>query len=123
MNSRITAPTRAAGGGLVTLVLAVLVVALLYVGGEWLMTQQVKTELTELLRQDTRSEIEVDAVAMDGWLFSGRRSGNAAVSLPPNTRVPVEFTVVGNPVSGMMINVEGEQRLKLRLQELFGNVL
>jgi hypothetical protein len=123
MNSRMTGPTRPAGGGLVALVLAVLVVTSLYLGGEWLMTQQVKTELTELLRQDTRSEIAVEAVGMDGWLFSGRRSGNAAVSLPSNKRVPVEFTVVGNPVSGLMLNVEGEQVLKLRLQELFGNML
>ena len=111
------------GAGLIGLFVAVLMVAVLYVGGEWFVTQHVKTALTEILRQDTRSELEVESVGLDGWLFSGRRSGDAVVLLPSNERVPIEFSMIGNPITGSTISVEGDQRLKLRLRDLFGDIL
>jgi hypothetical protein len=111
------------GGGLTGVFLAVLMVAVLYVGGEWLVTQHVKDALTEILMQDTRAELEVESVGLDGWLFSGRRSGDAVVLLPSNERVPVEFKMIGNPITGSTITVEGDQRLKLRLRDLFGDIL
>lgn len=109
------------GMGLISLFVLVLVVAMVYVGGEWFVTQHVKNAVTEILQQDTRQELAVESVGMDGWLFSGKRSGDAVVVLPSGDRVPVEFSMIGNPFTGSTISVEGEERLKLRLRELFGN--
>lgn len=123
MNAMKVGSQGASGGGLVGLFLAVLMVAVLYVGGEWLVTQHVKDALTEILRQDTRADVEVESVGLNGWLFSGTRSGDAVVLLPSNERVPVEFKMIGNPITGSTITVEGDQRLKLRLRDLFGDIL
>jgi len=112
---------RARGMGLISLFLLVLVVGVVYVGGEWFVTQHVKTAVGEILQQDTRRELVVESVGMDGWLFSGKRSGDAVVLLPSGDRVPVQFSMIGNPFTGSTITVEGEERLKLRLRELFGN--
>lgn len=112
-----------AGSGLVGLFFAVLIITALYVGGEWFVTQHVKTALTEILRQDTTAPVEVESVGMDGWLFSGSRSGKAVVLLPSEERVPVTFSMVGNPLTGSTITVEGDERLKLRLREWFGSFL
>ena len=109
------------GMGLISLFVLVLVVAMVYVGGEWFVTQHVKSAVSEILQQDTRQELAVESVGMDGWLFSGKRSGDAVVVLPSGDRVPVEFSMIGNPFTGSTISVEGEERLKLRLRELFGN--
>lgn len=111
--------TRSSGLGLVSLFVAVLLVAGLYVGGEWFVTQHVKTALTGILQKDTNRELVVESVGMDGWLFSGSRSGNAVVLLKSGDRVPVEFSMIGNPITGSTITVQGEERLKLRLRELF----
>lgn len=111
------------GGGLFSLVLLVLLVAIAYVGGEWYVTQHVKAGLSEVLQQDTRQEVVVESVGMDGWLFSGRRSGDAVVVLPSEERVPVEFTMVGTPITGSAITVEGDERLRLKLREIFGDIL
>jgi len=107
--------------GLISLFLLVLVVTVVYVGGEWFVTQHVKTAVGEILQRDTRQELVVESVGMDGWLFSGKRSGDAVVVLPSGDRVPVQFSMIGNPFTGSTITVEGEERLKLRLRELFGN--
>jgi hypothetical protein len=123
MDSRITGSRAAAGAGLISLFLAVLMVAGLYVGGEWFVTQQIRSELAGILQQDSSAQIEIESVGMDGWLFSGRRAGTAVVVLPSDERVPVEFSMIGNPVTGMTLEVKGEERLKLRLRELFGNFL
>ena len=123
MKSRKAVPGTAAGGGLISLFLAVLMVAALYVGGEWFVTQQIKSELVGLLQQDSNAQIEIESVGMDGWLLSGRRSGTAVVVLPSDERVPVEFSMIGNPVTGMTLEVKGEERLKLQLRELFGKFL
>ncbi len=109
------------GMGLISLFLLVLVIAVVYVGGEWFVTQHVKTAVAEIVQQDTRQELEVEAVGMDGWLLSGKRSGDAVVVLPSGDRVPVKFSMIGNPFTGATITVEGEERLKLKLRELFGN--
>ena len=111
------------GGGLVGLVLLLLLVAIVYVGGEWYVTQHVKTALGEVLQQDTQRELMVESVGMDGWLLSGRRSGDAVVVLPSGERVPVAFTMIGNPLTGSAIKIEGDERLKLRLHEIFGDFL
>lgn len=111
------------GGGLVGLFLLVLLVAIVYVGGEWYVTQHVKTALGEILQQDMEQELVVESVGMDGWLFSGRRTGDAVVILPSGERVPVEFTMIGNPLAGSTIAVEGDERLKLRLRGIFGDLL
>jgi hypothetical protein len=123
MTSRITGSRVTGGGGLISLFLAVLMVAALYVGGEWFVNQQIKSELAALLQQDSNAQIGVESVGMDGWLFSGRRSGTAVVVLPSDERVPVEFSMIGNPVTGMTLEVKGEERLKLQLRELFGRFL
>jgi len=112
---------RSRGVGLISLFLLVLVVTVVYVGGEWFVTQHVKTAVGEILQRDTRQELVVESVGMDGWLFSGKRSGDAVVVLPSGDRVPVQFSMIGNPFTGSTITVEGEERLKLRLRELFGN--
>ena len=113
----------ARGGGLMSLFLIVLLIAIAYVGGEWYVTQHVKAGLSEVLQRDTQQELVVESVGMDGWLFSGRRSGDAVVALPSGERVPVEFTMIGNPITGSAIKVEGDERLKLKLREIFGNIL
>ncbi len=120
MKPRTGAPS---GSGLVGLFFAVLLITALYVGGEWLITQQVKTALTDILRQDTSAQVEVESVGLDGWLLSGSRSGKAVVLLPSEERVPVTFSMVGNPVTGATITVEGDQLLRLRLREWFGSFL
>ncbi|TVP88757.1 MAG: hypothetical protein EA347_05460 [Thioalkalivibrio sp.] len=109
------------GGGLIGLFLLVLLVAAAYVGGEWYVTQHVKTGLSEVLQRDTQQEVVVESVGMDGWLFSGRRSGDAVVVVPSDERVAVEFTMIGNPLTGSTIKVEGDERLKLKLREIFGD--
>ncbi|MFO8153953.1 hypothetical protein [Thioalkalivibrio sp.] len=111
------------GGGLVGLFLLVLLVAIFYVGGEWYVTQHVKTALGEILHQDMEQELVVESVGMDGWLFSGRRTGDAVVVLSSGERVPVEFTMIGNPLAGSTITVEGDERLKLRLRGILGDLL
>lgn len=113
--------TRSSGMGLVSLFVAVLLVGALYVGGEWFVTQHVKTALTGMLQKDTNRDLVIESVGMDGWLFSGSRSGNAVVVLQSGDRVPVEFAMIGNPITGSTITVEGEERLKLRIRELFGS--
>ncbi|AGA34907.1 hypothetical protein TVNIR_3270 [Thioalkalivibrio nitratireducens DSM 14787] len=110
------------GGGLVGTVVAVLVVAGLYVGGEWFVAQDVKAGLTELLSEGRSRQVEIEAVGMDGWLLSGKRSGNAVVITPSGERVPVEFSLTGNPITGSTIDVKGEERLRLMLRELFGTL-
>ncbi|AHE99911.1 hypothetical protein [Thioalkalivibrio paradoxus] len=113
---------RSTGGGLVGTVVAVLLVAGLYVGGEWFVTQDVKAGLTELLSEGRSQQVEIAAVGMDGWLLSGRRTGSAVVLTPTGERVPVEFSLTGNPVTGATIDVKGEERLRLMLRELFGTL-
>nr|WP_296748540.1 hypothetical protein [Thioalkalivibrio sp.] len=122
MNSMKVGATRSSGAGLIGLFVAVLTVAVLYVGGEWFVTQHVKAALTEILQQEMHGELEVESVGLDGWLLSGSRSGDAVVLLPSNERVPVEFKMIGNPITGSTITVEGDQRLKLRLRDLFGDI-
>ncbi|TVP82198.1 hypothetical protein [Thioalkalivibrio sp.] len=122
MNSMRVGARRSSGAGLIGLFVAVLTVAVLYVGGEWFVTQHVKTALEEVLQEDMHAELEVESVGLDGWLFSGRRSGDAVVLLPSDERVPVEFKMIGNPLTGSTITVEGDQRLKLRLRDLFGDI-
>jgi hypothetical protein len=114
----VNARGRQLGGGLFGSIGAIVVVLALYVGGEWVVGQHVKGALTEILQKDVSTQIQVESVGLDGWLFSGRRSGEAVAVLPSGQRVPVEFSMIGNPVTGSTISVEGDQRLKLMLRGL-----
>jgi hypothetical protein len=82
----------------------------------------VKRALTDILQDDFHETLELQSVGMDGWLFSTRRSGEALAVLPSGEIVPVEFSMVGNPVTGSTLTVESGQRLKLMLRGLFDNL-
>jgi hypothetical protein len=111
--------TRTTGGGVLSTIVAIVVVLALYVGAEWMVGQHVKRALTEVLQDDFHETLELRSVGLDGWLFSTRRSGEALAVLPSGQLVPVEFSMVGNPVTGSTITVESGQRLKLMLRGLF----
>jgi hypothetical protein len=38
--------------------------------------------------------VEIEHVAMDGWLLSGKRSGVALIMLPSGDRVPVNCSTI-----------------------------
>jgi hypothetical protein len=110
---------RTTGGGVLSTIVAIVVVLALYVGAEWMVGQHVKRALTEVLQDDFHATLELKSVGLDGWLFSTRRVGEALAVLPSGQLVPVEFSMVGNPVTGSTITVESGQRLKLMLRGLF----
>ena len=114
--------TRTAGGGALGTIVAIVVVLALYVGAEWMVGQHVKRALTDILQDDFHETLELQSVGMDGWLFSTRRSGEALAVLPSGEIVAVEFSMVGNPVTGSTLTVESGQRLKLMLRGLFDNL-
>ncbi len=119
MRTSILRRTRTTGGGVFGMIGAIVVVLALYVGAEWLVGQHVKRALTDVLQSDFHDTLELRSVGMDGWLFSSRRSGEAIAVLPSGQLVPVEFSMVGNPVTGSTLTVESGQRLKLMLRGLF----
>lgn len=107
---------RATGGGALGTVVAMAVFLALYIGAEWLEGQHVKSALTEVLQRDFHDTLEIRSVGLDGWLFSSRRSGEALAVLPSGQIVPIEFSMVGNPITGSTVTVESSQRLKLMLR-------
>jgi hypothetical protein len=119
MQTPFSRSNRMTGGGVLSTIVAIVVVLALYVGAEWMVGQHVKHALTEVLQDDFHETLELQSVGLDGWLFSTRRSGEALAVLPSGQLVPVEFSMVGNPVTGSTITVESGQRLKLMLRGLF----
>jgi hypothetical protein len=110
---------QAAGGAVLGTVFAIVMVLAVYVASEWLVQQHVKGALTEVLQSDFHDTLEIQSVGLDGWLFSSRRTGEALAVLPSGQIVPIQFSMVGNPVTGSTLTVESSQRLKLMLRGLF----
>ena len=108
---------RSAGGGLIGTVIAVIVVAGLYVGAEWWVTQDTQANLSTLLSEGRSRQVEVAAVGLDGWLLSSRRTGTALITTAGDKQVPVEFVLTGNPVTGATISIRDEDQLKLMVRE------
>lgn len=110
---------RASGGGAFSLLLMVVLLVAAYVGAEWWVGEHVKDTLTNALQSDVHDALETRSVGLDGWLFSSRRNGEAIAVLPSGQIVPIEFSMLGNPVTGYTLTVESDQRLKLLLRGLF----
>lgn len=118
MRSFLPRRDRAAGGGMLGTIVAIVMVLAVYVAAEWVVGQHVKGALTEVLQSDFHDTLEIQSVGLDGWLFSSHRSGEALAVLPSGQIVPIQFSMVGNPVTGSTVTVEGSQRLKLMLRGL-----
>jgi hypothetical protein len=114
----IPVPRRASRAGTIGLVLLFLAAVIAYVAGEWLVDRHAQAVLGQVLRADVDQEIGIEVVAMDGWLFSRQRSGEALVVLGPELAVPLEFTLVGHPLTGATITVAGYDHLQRLLSEL-----
>jgi hypothetical protein len=119
MPSSFSRSTRTTGSGVLGTIVAIVVVLAVYVGAEWMVGQHVKGALTDILQSDFHDTLEIQSVGLDGWLFSSRRGGEALAVLPSGQIVPIRFSMVGNPVTGSTLTVEGSQRLKLMLRGLF----
>ena len=118
MRSFLPRRDRSAGGGMLGTIVTIVVVLAGYVAAEWVVGQHVKGALTEVLQSDFHDTLEIQSVGLDGWLFSSHRSGEALAVLPSGQIVPIQFSMVGNPVTGSTLTVEGSQRLKLMLRGL-----
>lgn len=108
------------GIGIVSVLVLLLVIAALYVGGEWLVHRHVQSAMGEMLRDDISEHVGVEAVSLEGTLFSRERAGTAVVVLGAAEVVPVEFTLVGHPVTNASITIEGYDRLRPLLRQLVG---
>jgi hypothetical protein len=111
-------PKPASGITVLGLLVLVLVVAGLYMGGEWFVHQQAKTALGERLRHDVNPRITVGAVALEGTLFHPRRAGEAVVILGPEMVLPLAFVLIGYPIADATITIDGYDRLEPLLRQL-----
>lgn len=118
MRSSLLRSNRAAGGGALGTMIAIVISLAVYVGAERLVEQHVKNALTDVLQAEVHDTLAIQSVGLDGWLFSSHRRGEALAVLPSGQIVPIEFSMLGNPVTGFTLTVESRQRLKLMLRGL-----
>lgn len=93
--------------------------AVVYFAAEWFVAEDAKFTLEKIPQQEVRQNLEVESVGIDGWLLSGKRSRISVIILPSGDRVLMEFSMIGNPVTGSTVMIEGEEPVKLKLRDFF----